>query len=200
MCTSRERGGLSNPWGSHHGLRTCHTKKPAHRGFLCMARPKGVTRRRAARPFGVSVAALRCSAPLAAACRTPGVLTMAFGLATQKNPLIAGFSVWRARRELLAAVRLAPSGSASLRSAALRRLQRLVEPLGFSPWPSDLPHKKTRSSRVSLYGAPEGIRTPGLRLRRAALYPAELRAHLTDCRVEAGLFRSGPAGCRTALE
>ena len=28
------------------------------------------------------------------------------------------------------------------------------------------------------YGAPEGIRTPGLCLRRAALYPAELRAQI----------------------
>ncbi len=28
---------------------------------------------------------------------------------------------------------------------------------------------------MSEYGAPEGIRTPGLCLRRAALYPAELR-------------------------
>ena len=27
-------------------------------------------------------------------------------------------------------------------------------------------------------GAPEGIRTPGLCLRRAALYPAELRAQI----------------------
>ena len=30
------------------------------------------------------------------------------------------------------------------------------------------------------YGAPEGIRTPDLCLRRAALYPAELRARKAD--------------------
>jgi hypothetical protein len=36
--------------------------------------------------------------------------------------------------------------------------------------------KLSCNSLISLAGAPEGIRTPDLCLRRAALYPAELRA------------------------
>jgi hypothetical protein len=35
---------------------------------------------------------------------------------------------------------------------------------------------------IGKFGAPEGIRTPDLCLRRAALYPAELRA---QCRYNA---------------
>jgi hypothetical protein len=33
---------------------------------------------------------------------------------------------------------------------------------------------------IEIVGAPEGIRTPDLCLRRAALYPAELRAPALD--------------------
>src|SRR5579863_5301205 len=36
--------------------------------------------------------------------------------------------------------------------------------------------KSSSKPLISLIGAPEGIRTPDLCLRRAALYPAELRA------------------------
>jgi hypothetical protein len=36
--------------------------------------------------------------------------------------------------------------------------------------------KLSGNSLILLVGAPEGIRTPDLCLRRAALYPAELRA------------------------
>jgi hypothetical protein len=47
-------------------------------------------------------------------------------------------------------------------------------------------------------GAPEGIRTPGLCLRRAALYPAELRVRALEPRRAAGLniafWRKGEMG------
>ena len=42
--------------------------------------------------------------------------------------------------------------------------------------PAGLALKKGATSKYYI-GAPEGIRTPGLCLRRAALYPTELRAH-----------------------
>jgi hypothetical protein len=46
-------------------------------------------------------------------------------------------------------------------------------------------------------GAPEGIRTPGLCLRRAALYPAELRVLLNGAILaDAGVARQAP--CRPA--
>jgi hypothetical protein len=53
-----------------------------------------------------------------------------------------------------------------------------------SPWQTEIQvptNSKTKAYRLQKHsileeaGAPEGIRTPGLCLRRAALYPAELR-------------------------
>ena len=49
---------------------------------------------------------------------------------------------------------------------------------------------------ILLSGAPEGIRTPDLCLRRAALYPAELRAHWSYAGLDSG---SPPAQQRPRL-
>ena len=63
------------------------------------------------------------------------------------------------------------------------RPQRNVSPHGTSTRPSGLPLITVATAArmppkclIQLVGAPEGIRTPDLCLRRAALYPAELRA------------------------
>ena len=63
------------------------------------------------------------------------------------------------------------------------RPQRNVSPHGTSIRPSGLPLITVATAArmppkclIQLVGAPEGIRTPDLCLRRAALYPAELRA------------------------
>ena len=54
---------------------------------------------------------------------------------------------------------------------------------------------------IDFIGAPEGIRTPGLCLRRAALYPAELRvpagATSSECRGAPVLLRLSPRGNRS---
>ena len=39
-------------------------------------------------------------------------------------------------------------------------------------------HHISKNYRSRRYGTPEGIRTPGLLLRRQLLYPAELLAHM----------------------
>lgn len=48
-------------------------------------------------------------------------------------------------------------------------------------WPELFKKKNTAIPwNYSVFGAPEGIRTPGLTLRRGALYPAELLTHIEN--------------------
>ena len=44
-------------------------------------------------------------------------------------------------------------------------------------------------------GAPEGIRTPDLCLRRATLYPAELRAHISNSKILLAVIYSHEIRC-----
>ena len=55
----------------------------------------------------------------------------------------------------------------------------MVGKTGFEPaTPWSQTKCSTKLSHFPIYGAPEGIRTPDTRLRRAVLYPAELQAHI----------------------
>lgn len=71
-----------------------------------------------------------------------------------------------------------PCGAARCRALSIRRPAGLIEPGGPNQGIRSRQIPKGPAMRALLVsGAPEGIRTPDLCLRRAALYPAELRAH-----------------------
>ena len=52
-----------------------------------------------------------------------------------------------------------------------------IEQKGFESPPKNTKQKSTLLG-ASLFGAPEGIRTPDLLVRSQTLYPAELQAHI----------------------
>ena len=147
-------------------------KKTALGRFFCMARPEGLliaSMRLALR------AAYGCANPLRRICRTRlGVLFTSAELPTQKNRLLAGSFVWRARRDYSSHPCDSPCGQPT---AVQIRSGGFVEPdLEFSSRPPNSPHKKTGSWPVLLYGAPGGIRTPDHLVRSQVLYPTELQA------------------------
>lgn len=57
-------------------------------------------------------------------------------------------------------------------------------------WPELFKKKNTAIPwNYSVFGAPEGIRTPGLTLRRGALYPAELLTQVSNTEKEYAVGR-----------
>ena len=130
------------------------------------------------------------------------------GREKQKSHREGGFfCFWRARQDYSAHPWASPFGLAASRLVQIRSRRicrtspRACGPLAENPSPLPVREKQKshRKGGFSVFGAPDRIRTCDLCLRRAALYPAELRAlcrTIVPVENPTGLFR---ASCPSPL-
>jgi predicted RNA binding protein YcfA (HicA-like mRNA interferase family) len=171
--------GLRRTRDSHQVLRTPQTEKGPWWDPCLFGAPEGMTRGVAARPSGRRRLRRRRSLRHAmhGLRRTRGSHQVLRTPQTEKGPWWDP-CLFGAPEGMTRGVAARPSGRRRLRRR--RSLRHAMHGLRRTRGS----HQVLRTPQTEkgpwwdpcLFGAPEGIRTPGLCLRRAALYPAELRA------------------------